>query len=154
MPGQFSNLVITYLIEHKKKFLLVKRVDTEKNFPGYWAFPGGRALVGENIIDTVKRKIYTKTGLKIKSRIAFVDTYSFKYSTGLTVLVSSLSPNVQPNRNAVSDFVWVKTAGDLEKYKRIPGIDNHLANAIRVLKRKNWLEMDFFELTQNKFLNR
>lgn len=154
MPPSFSNLVLTFLIEHKRRFFLIKRIDTEKNFPNYWAFPGGRAQVGETIVDTIKRKISGETGLKIKQRLIFLDTYSFKYSTGLTVLLQAPFDKVTLNPAEAADFAWVKTPDDLQKYRRIPGIDNHLAAAIKALKANKWMEMKEFELTQGKYLNR
>ncbi|MDP2933011.1 MAG: NUDIX hydrolase [bacterium] len=154
MPSSLSNLVLTFLIEHKRRFLLIKRIDTEKNFPNYWAFPGGRAQVGETIVDTIKRKIPGETGLKTKQRFTFLDTYSFKYSTGLTVLLQARSDKVTPNPAEVADFAWVKTLDDLQKYRRIPGIDNHLVTAAKALKANKWIDIKEFELTQDKYLNR
>jgi len=154
MPSSFSNLVLTFLIEHKRRFLLIKRIDTEKNFPNYWSFPGGRAQVGETIVDTIKRKVSGETGLKIKQRFAFLDTYSFKYSTGLTILLQAPFDKVTPNLTEVADFAWVKTLDDLQKYRRIPGIDNHLVTATKALRANKWIETKEFELTQEKYLNR
>lgn len=155
MTPQFSNLVLTFMIEHQKAFLLVKRVDSEKNFPGYWAFPGGRALVGETIIDTLGRKISNETGLRLKNRIMFIDSYSFKYSTGLTVLLQSMSRRVKLNPQDATESDWIKSLEQLKKYKRIPGINNHFVAACKALKKPSrWQNLQQLQLTQNLFLNR
>lgn len=154
MPPSLSNLVITFMIHYRGAFLLVKRVDSEKNFPGYWAFPGGRALIGETVIDVIKRKIPQETGLNVQRQIMWVDTYSFKFSTGITVLVRAASNKVNLNPNEISDFVWVKQISDLQKFRRVPGIDNHLVSALASLKSPHWQNMDKLHLTQEKFLNR
>jgi len=154
MTEKFSRLVITFIIQHRRSFLLVKRVETEKNFPGYWAFPGGRAEVGETIVDTINREVKEETGLALRDRMMFLDTYSFKYSTGLTVLVQSLSNNIHAYPAEITDYAWVGSLAALSKYRRIPGIDNHLQSALLALRKPRWQKMSALHLTQQKFLNR
>lgn len=154
MAEKFSRLVITFMIEYRRSFLLVRRVETEKNFPGYWAFPGGRVEVGETAIDTIRREVAEETGLKLRDRLILLDTYSFKYSTGISVLLQPLSQDIKPYPAEITEYAWVKSLSELNHYRRIPGIDNHLHSALAALKNPHWQKMSGLQLTQQKFLNR
>lgn len=62
--GVLPILCVDIVLEHKGKFILVKR----KNEPvkGQWWVPGGRVLKGEMIEKAAKRKIKEELGINIK----------------------------------------------------------------------------------------
>ena len=45
-----------------RRVLLLRRADTEENFPGHWAFPGGKADDGEVLQDAAKREANEEIG--------------------------------------------------------------------------------------------
>jgi ADP-ribose pyrophosphatase YjhB (NUDIX family) len=80
-------LVLTFLLEHEGLILLVKRSAEEANFPGLWAFPGGKVEIGETVVDTLKREVKEETNLELTGEFVFLDAYCFSRSTGLAFLL-------------------------------------------------------------------
>lgn len=152
MSNSGLNLVLTFLIEHKGAFLLIKRSSNETNFPSLWAFPGGKVEVGETVVDALKREIDEETGLEISEEFILLDTYCFGRSTGLAFLVRGRSDKVAPS--GFKQYKWVRTREDLIGLKRIPGIDNHLVAALKALKQGCWQQLEEIRLSEDKYLNR
>jgi mutator protein MutT len=152
MPTEYPNLVITFLIEHNGSFLLIKRSHDEANFPGLWAFPGGKVEIGETVVDTIKREMKEETNLNTTGEVILLDAYCFGRSTGLAFLVRADSYQVVPDD--YEEYKWIKTKDELESLPRIPGIDNHLVAALRELKRGHWQTLDEIQLSEDRYLNR
>ncbi|MBI4053863.1 MAG: NUDIX hydrolase [Candidatus Doudnabacteria bacterium] len=134
--------------------MLIKRSRREKNYPGFWAFPGGKVEIGETIIDTMKREVAEETGLRLKPRLILLDSYAFKRSVGLGILVLSWSNRVKLAPREASEYAWVKTLKNVKKYRRVPGIDNHLQRAKAELRRPRWQNFNALDLSAGRFLNR
>jgi len=47
------------------KILLEKRKDTEDNYAGLWAFPGGHKEANESIVETLRREMKEELGIEI-----------------------------------------------------------------------------------------
>jgi 8-oxo-dGTP diphosphatase len=152
MHNLYPNLVLTFLIEWEHSFLLVKRSNDEQNFPGLWAFPGGKVEIGETVVDTLRREIKEETNLDITGEFILLDAYCFGRSTGLAFLVRSKTNVVIPYE--FEDYRWVKALDELQSLLRIPGIDNHLVAAQRSLKRGGWQQLDELLLSEDRYLNR
>jgi ADP-ribose pyrophosphatase YjhB (NUDIX family) len=152
MANEYPNLVITFLIEYKGSFLLVKRSQDEANFPGLWAFPGGKVEIGETVVDTIKREIKEETNLDTTGELILLDAYCFGRSTGVAFLVRVDGDQVVPDD--YEEYKWIKTKDELESLPRIPGIDNHLVAALRELRRGHWQTLDEIQLSEDRYLNR
>lgn len=63
------------IIINDKKLLLIQRSEIHKNFPKYWACPGGGIENGETLEMAVDREVKEEVGLK------FVPTALFMKST-------------------------------------------------------------------------
>jgi mutator protein MutT len=152
MNSSHPNLVLTFMIEYGGAFLLIKRSNNETNFPGRWAFPGGKVEIGETAVDALRREIKEETGLEITGKFVLLDAYCFGRSTGLGFLVRAKSDKVAPH--GFDEFKWVRSREDLAALERIPGIDNHLVAALKALRRDYWQRLDDIQLSEYRYLNR
>jgi 8-oxo-dGTP diphosphatase len=150
---EYPNPTVTFMIEHGGKFLLVYRESGEKNFPGVWAFPGGKVEVGENVVDTIRREVLEETGLEIGDEAAFLNSYSFNTSVGITFLLRAKSDDVRMVGEH-KKHQWVEELGELEEMRCIPGIHNHLVRAKEVLSRGHFDSLEAMRLAEEKYLNR
>lgn len=150
---EFPKLTITFLIEYDNKFLLILRPSNEENFPSLWAFPGGKPLIKETAVDTIKREVKEETGLELKDEVAFLDTYTFGKSIGMAFLVKAKSKNVKIT-SEVLDYKWISNLDELKQYNCIPGIYNHFVLAHKKLKSMQFDTFDNIQLTEDKYLNK
>jgi len=149
--SEYPNLVLTFLLYFKGKILLIKRSNQESNFPGKWAFPGGKVEIGETIVDALRREIVEETGLSITEEFILLDTYCFGKSVGLGLLIRASSNDVIPED--YEEYMWVSSLIDLEGLDRIPGIDNHLFYALKALKKEKWRNLENIQLSKDKYIN-
>ena len=150
---KFPRLTITFLIEYENKFLLILRPSNEENFPSLWAFPGGKPLLKESVVDAIKREVKEETGLDLKDEIAFLDTYTFSKSIGMAFLVKAKTNKVKIT-SEVLDYKWISNLEELKQYKCIPGIYNHFVLAKNKLESKQFDTFDNVQLTEEKYLNK
>ncbi len=75
-----QRVVVSAIIAHRDKFLILKRSSSEKIFPKKWEFPSGKVEFGESIGDTLKREVEEETGLTIRSsKFLSSRSYTFDY---------------------------------------------------------------------------
>lgn len=132
---------------------MIKRADDEKNYPGLWAFPGGKVEIGETIIDCLHRELKEELSLDAAGQVALLDSYWFKTSVGIAfaVRVADISPL---NVDGGLAHRWVAGPDDFASLKRIPGIDNHYYRLADVIgKPSQWLNLDDLNLTEEKYRN-
>ena len=147
------NITITFLIEYKGKFLLVRRASKEENFPDLWAFPGGKVEIGETVVETIRREVYEETGLMLNNEAAFLNTYAFNKTVGLAFFVSTISDKVRLS-NELTDHRWVESEEELQEHKCIPGIYNHLRCAKSILSRGYFDGLEEMNLVEHKYINK
>lgn len=144
---------ITAIIEYKGKFLFTKRNHNASNFSSKWVFPGGKAEIGEDIIQTIFRELKEETGLKFENKIAFLSAYQFSRSEdqsssqGLVFLVKAKSDDVKLNHE-LAEYKWINPI-DIIKYKNetIYGMEVHVRNAIIMLKKDMLIDWRYYSVT-------
>jgi mutator protein MutT len=141
------------MIEYDKNFLLVSRNNDEENFPNLWAFPGGKVELYETVVHTIRREVKEETGLSLRDDIVFLDTYTFGKSVGIAFLVRALSNKIILC-NELTSYKWVSSVDDLKKLNCIPGIYNHLVNALKKLNENDFDSMEAVNLTEDKYINK
>lgn len=131
-------VVVTGILIKDGKFLIVKRADWEKAFPGRWTVPGGKLEVLDYVLrkkdtphhwynvfeDLLKREIKEEVGLEI-SNIGYVTSMVYLRDDKIPCVIVSLwaEPVGEEIRlcSALTDFKWV----NLEEAK-----DNDLIEGI------------------------
>jgi len=80
--------VSSCILVKKKKILTTKR-PTDKSFPNYWEFPGGKLERGESFYDAIIRELQEELGIKVKSKdLAIVDNVSHSYKLNSIVIMA------------------------------------------------------------------
>jgi 8-oxo-dGTP pyrophosphatase MutT (NUDIX family) len=150
-------VVTGILMNGEGKFLIVKRADWEKAFPGRWTVPGGKLEVLDYVLrdkdtphhwynvfeDLLKREVMEEVGLEIKN-IDYVASMVYIRPDKIPCLIISLyADSINPDNvnlcNALTDYSWV----DLEEaksYDLIEGIYDELIILDKKLKgeKKIW----------------
>lgn len=144
-------IVVTgILVDENGKFLITKRADWEKAFPGKWTVPGGKLEVLDyvlknkdtsshwyNVLETVlKREVLEEVGIEIQD-IGYVTSLVYIRPDEIPCLIVSLWAKPKTKNinlcNALTDFAWV----DLEEaknYELIEGIYEELEILDKQLK--------------------
>lgn len=168
IPKYNKNLIhyvsATVIVVNKEgKFLIAKRADWEKAFPGKWTVPGGKLEVLDyvlrkkdskyqwyNILENLsKREVEEEVGLKIKN-IEYVTSLVFVRDDKIPVLVISLWAEAEDeNANVVldkcmTDYKWV-TLEEAKNYDLIEGIYEELEildKRLKTGKMQEWKKLD------------
>lgn len=117
-------VVVTGIVVKDRKFLITKRSENEKAFPGLWTVPGGKLEVKDyrdepkdtgshwyNIFESLlRREIKEETSLDIKN-IRYLTSLCFIRPDNIPVVVISLfadyhSGEVKLNKES-TDYAWV-----------------------------------------------
>jgi len=143
-------VVVTGIVIKDRKYLIVKRSDKEKAFPGKWTVPGGKlerndyqsrdadTSAGQwyNILeDLLRREVKEETNLEIKN-IKYLASLCFVRPDGHPVVVISFyaeydSGEVILNEEGV-EYVWV-SLDEARNYDLIDGILEEINMVDKVL---------------------
>ena len=145
-------IAVTGIVLNKdKKFLLVKRSDKEKNWPGKWTVPGGKLERKDykhrepdtqdgqwyNICeDVLRREVMEETGIEIEN-VSYLASLVFERTDKVPALVISMFANHKSGKiklsNDLTEHVWVRLE-EAKKYDLIHGIYEELEMADAYLK--------------------
>ncbi len=133
MKGKTHYVSVTGIIRKDNKFLICKRSQKEKAFPGKWCVPGGKIEeqdfinlprdTGAYWLDifekTVRKEIKEETNLDIKN-IGYVSNLVFIRPNGYPTIIVSLcadyaSGEVKLAEDELDDHAWV-TLEELKDY--------------------------------------
>ncbi len=140
------------LVNKERKFLIAKRAEWEKAFPGKWTVPGGKLEVLNyvlrekdtgvqwyNILENLaKREVLEEVGLKI-GRLDYVTSLVYirpdKIPSLIISLWTELTDETQNIRlcNALTEFKWVNLE-EAKNYDLISGIYEELKILDKKLK--------------------
>lgn len=150
-PKKAHYVAVTVIVmDDKGRFLITKRSDNEKAFPGLWTVPGGKLEMDDyirtpkdtpnqwyNIIEKVaRREVKEEAGVDIKN-INYLTSLTFIRPDNVPVVVLSLyadhhAGKVKLNEESV-DYAWVSLE-QAKSYKMIDGIYDELVMLDRKLK--------------------
>ena len=132
-------VVATCIVVKEGKYLITKRAEWEKAFPGKWTVPGGK-LESRDYIETkpdtnegqwynvcerlVRREVREEAGIEIKN-IGYVTSLTFIRPDGIPVVVISLYADYDSGEVRLSedmtDYKWVSVE-EAKTYDLIDGI--------------------------------
>lgn len=139
-------VAITAIVVRNERYLIVRRSQNKKRFPGMWVVPGGRLEPGDyvnlpkdtehywyNVLEkTLKREVKEEVGVEI-SNIEYVTSLARVHEDGAPSLVIScvadyVRGNVTLQKNETDQYVWV-TLKEAKDYDLIEGIYDELVMA-------------------------
>ena len=144
-------IVVTgILVNTQGKYLITKRAEWEKAFPGKWTVPGGKLEVLDYVLrekdtgshwynvfeDLLKREVKEEVGLEIKN-IDYVTSMVYIRPDKIPCLIVSLYAETE-NENirlchALTEFAWVNLE-EAKNYDLIEGIYEELEILDKKLK--------------------
>jgi 8-oxo-dGTP pyrophosphatase MutT (NUDIX family) len=149
--NQLHYIVVTgILINREGKFLIVKRADWEKAFPGRWTVPGGKLEVLDYVLrekdtphhwynifeDLLKREVNEEVSLEIKN-IDYITSMVYIRPDKIPCLIVSLFAECASEKvnlcNALTDYAWVDL-NSAKDYDLIEGIYDELIILDKKLK--------------------
>ncbi len=153
-------IVVTGILVKDGKYLITKRADWEKAFPGQWTVPGGKLEVLDyclrkkdtsshwyNVLENLlRREVKEEVGLEIKN-IGYVTSLVYIREDGIPTLIISLyaepiGENIKLCK-ALTEFVWVDIQ-EAKNYELIEGIYEELVildNFLKKGKDMSWEKM-------------
>ena len=144
-------VVVTGILVKDGKFLIARRADWEKAFPGMWTVPGGKLEVLDYVLnekstsshwynvleDLLKREIREEVGLEVKN-IGYVTSMVYIRPDKIPCLIISLyaEPVGESVRlcDALTEYKWVDLEG-AKNYELIEGIYEELVILDKFLKK-------------------
>jgi len=148
-------VVTGILINSEGKFLITKRADWEKAFPGRWTVPGGKLEVLDyalrekdtpyhwyNIFEyLLKREVLEEVNLEIEN-IDYVTSMVYIRPDKIPCIIISLYADVKSEDvklcNALTDFAWINL-DEAKNYDLIEGIYDELVILSKKIKGKKVL---------------
>ena len=150
-PEKAHYLTATCVVVKDGKFLIAKRSEKEKNWPGKWTVPGGK-LEKKDYMDrphdtedkhwynvfegSVRREVKEEVGLDIKN-IRYLTSIAFERDDGIPTIIVSLYANSDGSKiklsPELSEHKWVSLK-EAKKYDLIAGIYEELEMLDKVLK--------------------
>lgn len=145
-------VVATAIIVKDGKYLIAKRSEREKAFPGKWTVPGGKLVTSEyrdrprsvraydgwyGLIDwLVRKEVREEVGLEI-GKLAYVTDVVFFRPDGYPVVTLSFSAPYHSGKVALgkdlTDYAWV-TLAEANNYDLIEGIDDEIRRVDELLR--------------------
>ena len=83
---RFASGIVGIIDTSSRCALVLRRLDTDRDYPSQWCFPGGRANAGETTIEVAEREALEETGLTIRR----LESLGRRESTGATGRVYSI----------------------------------------------------------------
>ena len=124
-----SYFVVTGVVKHKSKVLILKKSPKDYNYPIRWSFCSGYVKEFESAEGTVLREIKEETGLDAKivkkgKLFQKADKSKGRNWVIMPFLCSVNSNNIKLDHENV-DFTWVNHK-DISKYPTVPGLEKDL----------------------------
>ena len=149
-------IVVTGILVKEGKYLIAKRADWEKAFPGMWTVPGGKLEVLDyalkqkdtgshwyNVLENLlKREIKEEVNLEVKN-IGYVTSLVYVRPDEIPCLIISLFAEPVGDEiklcNALTEYKWVDI-NEAKNYELIDGIYEELVILDEFLKKGKGME--------------
>jgi 8-oxo-dGTP pyrophosphatase MutT (NUDIX family) len=143
-------IVVTGILVRDGKYLITKRADWEKAFPGRWTVPGGKLEVLDYVLrekdtphhwynvfeDLLKREIEEEVGLEFEN-LGYVTSLVYIRPDKIPCMIVSLYADAKTDNirlcNALTEYAWVSLE-EAKNYDLIEGIYEELEILDKKLK--------------------
>ena len=144
--------IVVKEVDGENKYLICKRSEKEKIFPGKWCVPGGKIEQKDYInltkdttshwLDifekTLEKEVLEEVGIKIKKPAGYVSNLALLRPNGFSTLIMSMyayyeSGEVNLNKDELSDFAWVNVK-EAKSYDLIENIYEQIQKVDEMLK--------------------
>ncbi len=124
-----SYFVVTGIVKYKNKVLILKKSNTDHNYPNRWSFCSGYVKEFESAEESVLREIEEEIGLKAKiikkgKLLQVADKNRKKLWHVMPFLCKVYSNKVKLDHEN-TEFKWIAYK-DINKYKTVPGLEKDL----------------------------
>jgi len=120
-----THFVVTGIVKHKDKFLILKKAPNDYNYPNKWSFCSGFVKEFEAGEDTVIREIKEETSLTAKiiktGKIAEVIDQEKQKRWVIAVYLCNTDRTAVKLCHENADFKWVKKE-ELNNYPFVPAL--------------------------------
>ena len=115
MPKITANYIevhICHIKDKERKFLMLKRSERSKIYPGIWQMVTGKIDAGESTSDAVKRELAEETGLKAENLFVVPKINSFYFPTSDKIVLSPVFLAIVNSTDVTisdehSEYKWV-----------------------------------------------
>ena len=125
-----------FIVDEKKRILIVKKSLREQIDAGMWVVPGGKVKTDENVIDALKREVKEETGLSIKSYkwigedVFKVDDKFFHAAHFLCKVKSTKKIKLEKN---LLEYKWI-TKSQVSEFQVPRNIKKEILNVFNISK--------------------
>ncbi len=151
-------MVVTGILVKDGKYLIVKRADWEKAFPGQWTVPGGKLKVLDYVLkekdtkhhwynileEALKREVREEVGLEVKN-IGYVTSMVYIRPDDVPCLIISLFAEPLDGEikleTSLTEHAWVDL-NEAKNYELIDGIYDELVILDKFLKTGRVIEWE------------
>ena len=150
---ELHRVALTAIIYKNRKYLIVKRSQNKKAFPGKWTVPGGGLEVDDYIntpkttseswylavTNSLRREIKEEVGVEV-GKLKYLLDITFIRPDGIPVVVLSYFCNWQSEEVKLNeentDYKWV-TFDEAKNYDLVPGLLGEIEMVDKILKGEN-----------------
>jgi len=106
---KFNVIILGIIFDPKNKKVLIGRRENDPNIPELtWCFPGGRAVIGEDVDKTLKKNVQSKTGYIVKNLGTFFsDTYVKKNNLIRIYFLTEVFEGEEKPNDGFVELKWV-----------------------------------------------
>lgn len=123
-----------FIVDEKKRLLIVKKSPNEAIDAGLWVIPGGKVKQNENVISALKREVKEETGLSVVSNrwigedVFKVDDKYFHAAHFLCKVKSTKKIRLEKN---LLEYKWI-TKSEINNFEIPKNIRKEIENVLRV----------------------
>ncbi len=133
--GPESEISVNAIIRNADKVLVVKRIQSDRSFGGFWTIPGGKVEEGETLIKALEREVGEEVSMPLTvSYPRLVGEHLFFKQDGQRILsLTFLLPfdqwDVNIQKNEFSEYAWIGK-DEFDKYNLIPDVKEDLMKVL------------------------
>lgn len=146
-------VAITAIVIKDKKYLITRRSEKKKRFPGMWTVPGGKLEKEDylklpkdtehywyNVLEkTLKREVKEEAGIEINNIDYLTSLATIHKDSNPSLVISCtadyVSGEIKLDPEETDDFAWISLK-EAKKYKLIDGIYDELVMADNKMRGK------------------